>query len=53
MFPKAPVNFLDSLFDFTSRLIWVQPGNINLQVGPLVTRAEIGDVLPNLSSGLL
>lgn len=49
MFPKAPVNFLDSLFDFTSRLIWVQPENINLQIGPLVTRAKIGDVLLNLS----
>lgn len=35
-------------YDFKSRLIWVQTGNINLQIGTLVTCAEIGDVLLDL-----
>jgi len=43
------IKFLDGLYDFAGRLIWVQAGNINLQVGPLVTRSKVGDVLLDLS----
>lgn len=49
LFHYLPFKLLDSFFDLTSRLIFIQPGNVNLQVGSLVTRAEIGDVLLNLS----
>ena len=43
------VKFLDGFYDFTSRPIRVQSGNINLQFGPLIALAKKCDVLLNLS----